>query len=237
MVPHREATRFSFNPPHGFRDGDLAEVHRVLQWLSDVAGAGTDWWRDLRDLVTVDAAIWIASDLLDRLTPPDPAHPLPDGILDRLHERRRTAVLELVGIAERQHEMGYADDADGTTDLVRALYATDVPKAYTVPLDSYTRLEDGVEIIGGRPFEFARSEVSYIVDHLRPDRISVNGFGEPRELDPLPASRYRWGRLLETSDDASTAWQQRFAENSWFRRVMQRGHDEYPSGTLGSFFT
>lgn len=236
LLPHREEARFAYNPPLDFRVDDLKAVHRVLQWLSEVAGAHTDWWRDIRDLETVDATVWVASDLLDRLMPSDESHSGFEGIIDRLHERRRTAVLRMTEITERQKEMGNAGDAAETTSLVRALYETNPPKVYTAHLDAYIRQEDQIHIIGGRPFDFMRLEVSYIIDHMRPDRIEVDGFGEPRQLDPPPAVTYRWGRLLRPTDDIATAWEKRFADDSWFRLVMQRGRDEYPSGELGSFF-
>nr|WP_171058051.1 toll/interleukin-1 receptor domain-containing protein [Modestobacter altitudinis] len=236
LLPHREEMKFAYNPPLDFHVEDLKAVHRVLQWLRDVAGAHTDWWRDPRDLVTVDATVWVASDLLDRLMPSTESQSEFEGIIDRSHERRRTAMIRMTRITERQGEMGNAEDAAETASLLRTLREVNPPKAYTARLDAYIRQEDQLYIIGERPFDFMRSEVSYIVDHLRPDRIEVDGFGEPRQLDPPPAITYRWGRLLRPTDDTTTAWEKRFADDSWFRLIMQRGRDEYPSGELGSFF-
>jgi hypothetical protein len=103
-----------------------------------------------------------------------------------------------------------------------------------VPLDAYIRREDHVDIIGGRPFEFMRAEVSWLADLLRPDAIEVDRLGEPLEVSPPSPSIYRWGRLLRAEDLTATVWKTRFGEGSWFRGVMQRARDEYPSGMLGS---
>jgi hypothetical protein len=236
LVPHRDEPELVFEPPAGFHDGDLLEVHRVLQWLSDVAGADRGWWRDARILVTADAAAWVASDLTDRLRPRDAADAELGAVADSVHEARRGAVLGLKEIAERQQALADRDKALETMGFLRALYETAPLRSYMVLLDAYIRCDDGVDIIGDRPFEFLRAEVSWITDVLRPDSIDLDDFGEPIAPDPPPAAVYRWGRLLGSQDDEATIWETRFADESWFRAVMRRSHDEYPSGQLGSFF-
>jgi len=237
LLPHRDEPQFSFEPPPGFRGQDVGVLQRVLQWLSDVAGADTGWWRDVTILVTADAAVWVASDLMDRLSPPDDSDSKFGSAIEAVHGRRRTAIERLTEIVERQNEIGDWESATETATIARALYTLDTRRTYTVVLDAYVRREDDVDIIGGRPFDFMRSEVSYFVDYLRPDGIEVDQFGEPREVDPPPAAAYRWGRLLRPKDDTAAAWETRFAGDSWFRRVMQRARDEYPTGRLGSFFS
>jgi TIR domain len=237
LLPHLDETQFSFEPPPGFRDQDVRDLHRVLQWLSDVAGADAGWWRDVTILVAADAAVWVASDLLDRLAPPHDSDSQFGSVIESMHERRRSAVERLTDIVKRQDQIGDREGATRTATMARALYTLDTPKTHTVILDAYIRREDEVDVIGGRPFEFMRTEVSCFVDYLRPDGIEVDQFGEPRDVTAPTAAVYRWGRLLRPKDDTAAVWETRFADDSWFRHVMQRARDEYPSGRLGSFFS
>jgi hypothetical protein len=225
LLPHRDEPQFSFNLPTGFRERDLRELQLTTQWLTDVAERDAGWWRDVSILVTADATVWVASDVMDRLTPPDDSK-------DTMANRRRTAIERLAEIAKQQNLVGDRTGASDTMNMAKCLQTLDVQPSYLVDLDSYRRLYDDVEIIGERPFGRVRAEVSWFVDCLRPDPMEVDRFGEPLGIDPPPASVYRWGRLLRSADDPATVWESRFSDNSWFRRVLQRARNEYPSGQL-----
>ena len=232
LLPHRDEPQFSFSPPTGFREGDLRELQLTTQWLTDVAERDAGWWRDVSILVTADATAWVASDVMDRLTPPDDSKSQFESALDTMANRRRTAIECLGEIAKQQNLVRDRTSASDTMKFAKCLHTLDVQPSYLVDLDSYTRLYDRVEFVGERPFGWVRAEVSWFVDCLRPDPIKVDKFGEPLGLDPPPASVYRWGRLLRSADDPTTVWESRFSDNSWFRRVLQRARNEYPSGQL-----
>jgi hypothetical protein len=232
LLPHQDEPKFSFSLPTGFRERDLHELQLTVQWLTDVADRDTGWWRDVSILVTADATVWVASDVMDRLTPPDDSNSQFERALDTMANRRRTAIERLIEIVNQQNLVGDRTSASDTMNIAKYLQKLDVQPSYLVNLDSYTRLYDDVEIIGERPFGWMRAEVSWFVDYLRPDPVEVDRFGEPLGLDPPPASVYRWGRLLRSEDDPATVWESRFSENSWFRRVLQRARNEYPSGQL-----
>jgi hypothetical protein len=184
-------------------------------------------------LVTVDAAVWVASDVMDRLTPPDDSNINFESALDTMHERRRKMIMQLAEIVEQQESIEDLTAASKTRDFVKHLYTVeDLRPSYIVDLDSYVRLDDEVEFIGERPFELMRTEVSWILDYLRPDSIEVDKFGEPIGVGAPPATVYRWGRLLQSGDDTNTVWESRFSANSWFRRVLLRAKNEYPTGKL-----
>jgi hypothetical protein len=230
LLPHRDEPKFSFNPPNGFREGDLRELQRTTQWLTDVAERDAGWWRDVTILVTADATVWVASDIMDRLTPPDSNSQF-ESALDTMQNRRRSAIKRLVEIAEQQKFVGDRTSASDTINIAKRLRTLDPQPSYSVDLDGYTRLHDHVEIIE-RPFAWVRAEVSWFVDYLRPYPLDVDSFGEPLGVDPPPASVYRWGRLLRSDVDPATVWESGFSDNSWFRRVVQRAKYEYPSGKL-----
>jgi len=233
LLPHLDEPKFSFSLPIGFRERDLHELQLTVQWLTDVAERDTGWWRDLKILVTADATVWVASDVMDRLTRPDGSKSQFESALDTMENRRRTAIERLVEIVNQQNLVGDRTSASDTMNIVKYLQTLDVQPSYLVDLDDrYARLDNDVEIIGERPFGWVRAEVSWFVDYLRPDPVEVDRFGEPLGLDPLPASLYRWGRLLRSEDDPATVWKSRFSDNSWFRRVLQRAKNEYPSGRL-----
>jgi len=232
LLPHRDEPKFSFSLPTGFREHDIRELHRTLQWLTDVADRDPGWWRDVSILVAADATVWVASDVMDRLTPPNDSDSQFESVLDTIHNRRRTAIMRLVEIVKQQNLMGDRISAADTMKIAENLKTMNVQPSYLVSLDGYTRLHDGVEIIGERPFGWMRTEVSWFTDRLRPDPLEVDRFGEPLGIDPPPASAYRWGRLLRPEDDPATVWESRFSDNSWFRRILQRARNEYPSGQL-----
>ena len=233
LLPHRDKPRFSFNQPTGFRAGDILELHRTVQWLADVAERDAGWWRDMSILVTADAAVWVASDVMDRLKPPDDSNRNFEDALDSMEVRRRKVIMRLAEIVKQQDSIEDRTGASKTRDFVKYLYTVeDAQPSYIVDLDSYTRMEDEVEIIGERPFGLMRTEVSWIVDYLRPDSVEVDKFGEPLGVGVPLASVYRWGRLLQSGDDTNTVWESRFSANSWFRRVLQRAKNEYPTGKL-----
>jgi hypothetical protein len=171
---------------------------------------------------------------MDRLTPPDSSKSQQyEGALDTMENRRRTAIGRLDEIAKRQNLIEDRTSASNTMIIAKCMRRTlDVQPSYLVDLDGYRRLHDDVEIIGERPFGWVRAEISWFVDRLRPDPMEVDRFGEPLGKDPPPASVYRWGRLLQSEDDPVTVWESRFSEKSWFRRVLQRARNEYPSGQL-----
>jgi hypothetical protein len=232
LLPHRDEQKFSFNLPRGFREHDLQELQLTVQWLTDVAERDSGWWRDVPILVTAEATVWVASDVMDRLTPPNDSNSQFEDALDTMTNRRRMAIERMVEIAKRQNLVGDRTSASDTMNIAKNLKTLDVHPSYLVDLDSYTRLNDNVEIIGGRPFGWMRDEISWFVDYLRPDRVEVDRFGEPLIVDPPPASLYRWGRLLRSEDDPATVWESRFLDNSWFRQVLERARNEYPSGRL-----
>lgn len=236
LLRFEDDRQFTYGPPAGFRDGDIGELQRVLQWLSEVSGVDADWWRDVSMLVTADAAVWVASDVIDRLAELDESDDQFARAMDTTHARRRDAIIQLAEIARRLTEIGETASASEATIVAKALSNAEPAPSYMVILDSYVRGDDGNDYIGDRPYGFMRHEVSWFVDLLRPDVIELDGFGEPRGVDPPSAAVYRWGRLLTPDDGTDQIWETRFAEGSWFRRVMQRAHDDYPSGRLGSFF-
>lgn len=233
LLPQLEKPIFSFNQPAGFCEGDIRELHRTLQWLVDVAERDAGWWRDVSILVMVDAVVWVASDIMDRLTPPDDSNNNYENAMDSMHERRRKVIMRLAELANQQDSIEDQTGASNTRNFLKYLYTLeDVPPSYIVALDSYTSLKDDVELIVERPYGFMRTEVSWIVDYLRPDSVEVDNFGEPIGVGVPQASMYRWGRLLQSSDDSNTVWESRYLPNSWFRRALQRARDEYPTGLL-----
>jgi hypothetical protein len=232
LLPHRNQPQFSFSPPTGFRESDVRELQQATQWLTDVAERDAGWWRDASILVTADATVWVSSDVMDRLTPPHDSNSQFESALDTMTKRRCTAIVRLVEIAKQQSLVGDRTSASDTSNLANNLQTLDLRPSYLVDLDSYTRLDDDTEIIGERPFGWMRAEVSWCVDYLRPDPIKVDNFGEPLDLNPPMPSVYRWGRLLRSEDDPDTVWGSRLSDNSWFRRVLQRARNEYPSGRL-----
>jgi len=235
LLDHLDEPKWSFGAPSGFLEPDLRQLHRTTQWLVDIADRDVGWWRDVTILVSADATVWVVSDVVDRLTPPDTKeHSEFEGAMDSRHVRRRTVIERLVEAAKRQDSIAGAGSAaaNETKDLVRCLYKCEVRPSYLVDLDAYTRRDDDVEIIGDRPFSYLREAVSWITDYLRPDRLEVDRVGEPVEPNTPPPASYRSSRLLHPQDDPATVWESRFSEGSWFRRVIERGRNEYPSGRL-----
>lgn len=237
LLPHRDKAIFTFNQPTGFREGDINELHRTIQWLADVTERDAGWWRDVSILVTVEAAVWVVSDVMDRLKPMDDSNSNFENALDIMEERRRKVIMRLAEIIDQQDSIEDRTGSSKTRDFLKYLrISEDARPSYIVDLDSYTRLEDEVEVIGERPFGFMRTEVSWIVDYLRPDSIEVDKFGEPLGVGMPQASEYRWGRLLQSGDDPNTVWESRFTANSWFHRALQRARNEYPTGKLSHLF-
>jgi hypothetical protein len=183
--------KFSFNPPSGFRDRDIRELQRTTQWLTDVAEREAGWWRDAIILVRADATVWVASDIMDRLTPPDSNSQF-ENALDTMQSRRGSAIKRLVEIAEQQKLIDDRTSASNTMNIAKRLRTLEPQASYLVDLDGYTRLHDHVEIIG-RPFTWVRGEVSWLVDCLRPDPCELDRFGEPRGDDPPPRLRLSVG--------------------------------------------
>jgi hypothetical protein len=53
--------------PSGYRDEDVRNIRRTLQWLREKMGADLGWWHDAALLATVDALSFVTTDLLERL--------------------------------------------------------------------------------------------------------------------------------------------------------------------------
>jgi hypothetical protein len=68
------------------------------------------------------------------------------------------------------------------------------------------------------PFAAIRSVTSWLIDQLRPDALAVDSDGEPIRRPAPDAASYRWSPLfVNAPDHGSAAWDERFAEASWFR--------------------
>ena len=57
--------------PPGYRDDDVRNTHRALQWLREKIGGDVRWWRDATLLATADGLSFVATDLLERIGFPD----------------------------------------------------------------------------------------------------------------------------------------------------------------------
>jgi hypothetical protein len=136
------------------------------------------------------------------------------------------ALERLAVAAERLSESGdpySAHDIDKVADLL-----TDIPGTWTkanVPdLGIWgTEKTDHVLTVGG-PFERIRAVVSFTVDLLRAD-LDFRAVLAPSQVSDVPISRQRWGELTHESADTDL-WSNRFAEDSWMRRLLDVASDD-----------
>jgi hypothetical protein len=218
--------------PPGYRDDDLRNVHRVLQWLREQMGGDLRWWQDATLLVTADALSFVTTDLLERIGFPDVLgeewSPDDDLAIRSLSEARERAVERIAGIAERLADAGDIERAFALDTQVDAFVSNQPMTTYTPDLGVF-RTSEGVTLIGKRALADVRTEVGWIVDQLRPDPVHVNEYGVPTSPGAPHPAEYRWGRLFGPEDDPATAWERRYAAGSWLRAIFERAERELPA--------
>jgi hypothetical protein len=142
-------------------------------------------------------------------------------------QQTRGRVIErLTDIAQRLAEAGDLERAfvlDGQIDTLKSggmgIYSPNL---------GVFRTKDEITHIGPRALSGPRTEVGWLVDQLRADRIDVTEDGTPIKLGAPDPSEYRWGALFEAGDSPSTAWDERFVPDSWIRRTFDRAAKELP---------
>jgi hypothetical protein len=96
--------------PTGYRDEDIRNIHRALQWLREKMGGDLGWWHDATLLATADALSFVTTDLLERLGFPTTLEEEWSGENDpsiqSLERTRERTVERLAGIAERLADAG-----------------------------------------------------------------------------------------------------------------------------------
>jgi hypothetical protein len=195
-------------------------------------GADLRWWQDTSLLATADALSFVTTDLLERMGFPESLGPESnseiDPVLESLEQARERTVDRLASIAERLADAGDIERAFALDTKVDAFHSDTGMAAYMPDLGEFKTRED-VSLFGPRTLSQVRLEVAWLVDQLRPDRVTVNEYGVPTKLGAPDAAEYRWGPLLGAGDDPSTAWAERFASGSWVRRIFETAAGELPA--------
>jgi hypothetical protein len=180
-------------------------------------------------VVTADALSVVTIDLLERIGFPyilgKEWSPENDPRLLSLEQARERTVERLTIVAQRLAEAGDVRRAlliDGQVDTFES---EDLPMATYTPDLGLLTAKDGTPQLE-RPMADVRQEVSWLVDQLRPDPIAVNEYGTPTTAGAPHPAEYRWGYLFDSGDDTASAWDRRFAEGSWLRRIFDRAEKE-----------
>jgi hypothetical protein len=236
-------------PPQGFKNGDIQEVQRLVQWTIERTAADVRWWYDLKGLNALDAASFVASDLIERLTQigaldesanedVDAIPLVPDVSVDDDRQRERlvrpieNCIARLDHLAQRLAEGGDISKWSFKLDkYIEALSSPDTLQIYAPQLESLLvedEVDDGVVYLTGveegRHLEWVRTLVGWIVDRLRKDGIDIDYYDRPVPPTDQPAEVYRWGTLLSATQDPTAVWEQRFADDSWLRGQFEEAH-------------
>ncbi|MGW2288561.1 hypothetical protein [Streptomyces phaeochromogenes] len=232
LLPYSDDPNFVTNLPAGFRNEDSREVHRGLQWLREMMGADQSWWRDQTLREAADALSFVATDLLERTSfreilteegqrqNPAAWQSVQESL--RLIEiARERAVERLEGVAQRLAQAGDSQRALRIDGQVEALVLPDFFMwVYAPTLDRLETRDGETEL--DRPLSSVRTEVAWIVDQLRPDPIAANEYGEPAVANAPEHAVYRWSHLFDVHEGAEGAWDRRFSQGSWLRRIFAR---------------
>ncbi|MEU1284489.1 hypothetical protein [Kitasatospora sp. NPDC005856] len=227
LLEYRDDPKFVMKPPTGFRNDDVRDVHRTLQWLREIMGADQRWWQDTDLLETADALSFVAVDLLERTGFPETLRE-EDPRLQSLALARERTVERLTGIAQRLAEAGDSQRAFLIDGQLEFFLSPDLPMAIYAPTLDLLETKDGIAWLD-RPLSPMRDEVGWIVDQLRPDPIAVNEYGEPATPGAPNPAEYRWGGLLDDGEEGALAWDQRFSPGSWLRRIFDRAGKDLPA--------
>ena len=208
-------------PPYWKGDSDRRLVTRGLMWCAEFPNLNPSWWQEHLKLVACDAIVTLSIDLAERSMVK-----LTEENWGRFNIATNKALERLAVAAERLSESGdpySAHDIDKVADLL-----TDIPGTWTkanVPdLGIWgTEKTDHVLTVGG-PFERIRAVVSFTVDLLGAD-LDFRAVLAPSQVSDVPISRQRWGGLTHESAD-SDLWSNRFAEDSWMRRLLNVASDD-----------
>jgi hypothetical protein len=201
--------------PAGWRwPEDAQEISRALIWRAEVMRDEPSWWRSNLELAMTDAIYDVGCDLAQRF----------EFELDyegrEFVEGRSRTIDRLSGVAQRLSESGNARAAaELDTQVEHLLYGTMI--SYMPKLSLFGNQDYEVIIPYGRSsLEELRREFLWLTAQLRTHKISVNQDGDPIRDGSESAEEYRWGLLFSPSDNIHTAWDDRFQNNSWFRRLL-----------------
>lgn len=208
-------------PPHWKGDSDRRLVTRGLMWCAEFPNLDSSWWQEHLKLVACDAIVTLSIDLAERSM-----IKLTEENWGRFNIVTNKALERLAVAAERLSESGdpySAHDIDKVADLL-----TDIPSTWTkanVPdLGIWgTEKTDHVLTVGG-PFERIRAVVCFTVDLLGAD-LDFRAVLAPSQVSDVPISRQRWGGLTHESA-GNDLWSNRFAEDSWMRRLLNVASDD-----------
>lgn len=185
------------------------------------------WHREL-NLAMADAIYFTASDLSERFE-----YQPGNEDVERILTAERRTILRLNGIAQRLSESGNAAAAarlDAQAELLQFQQAA----SYVPRLSPWgNEYADTVIMIGESPLRTLRREFAWLTAELRERKIRVDRDGDPIGVEPLSGAEYRWGLLFSVSDDPRTAWDDRFKDDSWFRRLTKLTSDGLSDTKLG----
>lgn len=216
----------------GFRGREDAHlVVRGVQWVADLGDTDADWYRSARTVQAVDVAMLVGSHLAER---------------EGMHLGDRLELLRFLTEEAASRISGTADFLSQTDSLKLAQDLADVASnlavsATTLRLNEFLgsraaqlpRLEprpvddDGVTYIEmpSTDLQFGRESVAYLIDQLRhrpgtrTSRVQVEQQRMIDQADDDAVAVERWRELL-TGHSPNGAWEQRFASDSWLRRVL-----------------
>jgi hypothetical protein len=192
---------------------DLQNITRALIWRAEFMGDHSDWWRHNLELARTDAIFDVAYHLaLAFGWELDYRDPYLSEELDRTIER-------LSGVAQRLSESGNATAAANIDSQVESLrYGAMISYIPEVPLSPNQGNEVIIVPLGDS--DPVHDALLWLTSELREHKVVVDRNGDPVQGKSESAEQYRWGPLFSASDNVSTAWDDRFRDNSWFRRLM-----------------
>jgi hypothetical protein len=214
--------------PPGWRwPDDAQKVTRALIWRAEFMRDHSDWWHDNLELARTDAIYDVGYDLARMF-----GWPLDYRDSYFAEERDRT-IDRLSGVAQRLSESGNAAAAARLDEQVEYLrFRNMVSYMPELPL-SLNQDDDEIVVIGEGGSGPLRRELLWLTAELREHKIVVDRDGDPVQGESESAEQYRWGPLFSSSDNIITAWDDRFRNNSWFRRLMDLAPSELSRTKLG----
>jgi hypothetical protein len=214
-------------PPGWTWPGDVQEITHALMWRAEVMRDHPYWWQSELDLAMTDAVYFVASDLSERFDNQ------PDEWPERIATVERRTAVRLSGIAQRLSESGNARAAAQLDAQAESLQFQEMV-SYAPHLSLWgNEYVDTIIPVGEWPLEELRNEFAWLTAELRERKIAVDRDGDPVDVESPSREQYRWGPLLSASDNPETVWDDRFTEDSWFRRLTSRASGGLSHTKLG----